>query len=1616
MGDRPGTLHPPASGGGRRVSGGNYRIGSDDDLGGGSLKEKCAANFAAIELLQRLQAEHRKATPEEQGVLVRYVGWGGLPQVFATHDDPAWQPERARLRELLGPDEIRAAQASTLNAHYTSPTVISAIYDGVQRLGFTHGRILEPALGIGHFFGLMPDEMRTSSTLTGVELDPTSAGIARALYPGAQISQQGFEQTMFPDGRFDLAISNVPFGNYTVFDPAFNRHHFLIHDYFFAKALDKVRPGGLVAFVTSMGTMDKTDSRLRGYLEERAELLGAIRLPNTAFKRNANTEVTTDILFLRRLEDGEQPCGYVWRELAEHANPAGEKFQINQYFARHPEMLCGTMANEGTMYRDGEPALIPDDRDLADALRHAVSQLPQGIFRSLRVDRLAEQEEPDIIPAPHGTKEGAFVLHDGQIARCQKAELILVKNLSGEGSRRIRGLIEVREALRETIRTQLEELGESAIVAARQQLNLRYDRFVFRFGPVNASANRRVFHDDPDFPLLCSLEDYRHDTKRATKTAIFRERTIHSAAPVRHAESAKDALVVTLNERGVVDLPHMAELLQRSVDDFLPELKGILFLNPETRRWETEDQYLFGEVREKLAAARQAAAEDPRFQENVVALEAVQPEDLRPSEIEARLGAAWIPAGDVSAFASALLGGEQVEVSHSPTVGTWFVRSSERAKSSVANTDEWGTNRYSALDLIQDSLNLKTPTVYDRDEKGNPFVNANETEAARERQEKIKERFKSWIWEDDERRERLARRYNDEFNSVRLHAFNGDHLTLPGSSNRITLRPHQKAAVWRIIQSKNTLLAHAVGAGKTFTMVAAGIEMKRLGLAKKPMFVVPNHMLDQFATELLALYPNANILAAGKADFAKDRRAELFSRIATGNWDAVIVTHSSFEKIPLDFDTRKNFIKDQIDEIKDAIREQKSDSSGTRLVKELERVQKRLEVKLEKLSADDKKDATLTFEELGVDRLFVDEAHKFKNLFYVTKMTRVAGLPQTASERAFDLFLKVQHIQDRNDGGGVVFATGTPISNTMAEMFTMQRYLQMNSLRRHGLQHFDSWAGTFGETVTAMELSPDGAGYRLNHRFARFVNVPELMQEFRRTADVQTAEMLKLPIPKLETGKAITVSAPCSPALKSFVAHLVERAAKLKGSRVDPRVDNMLKITSEGRLAALDMRLVTGFSGDHPDSKVNLSVDRIHRIWQDSTPNKGTQLVFCDLSTPQKGKGAWSVYGDIRDKLVARGIPSDEIAFIQNYDTDTAKSALFKSVRDGQVRVLLGSTLKMGEGTNVQERLIALHHLDAPWRPSDIEQREGRILRQGNTNEYVSVFRYVTEGSFDAYMWQTLETKARFISQVMVGDATMRKAEDVDSTALSYAEVKAIASGNPMVLEKAQVDAEVIRLSRLKRQHMDSSHSICSRIRGLDDQTKRTLRYIENLEHDIAARKPTRGELFSMNIGKETLTDRIDAGRKLVFMGAALKTYEETKKVGSIAGFGMSMRNVGARIELTIHGSNNYEATVTDSPQGSIASIEHALGSLEKYLEEARERLPRFETQRQQLETQAHQPFEHEDKLVASLNRQREIIEALDITKNQAAAQVDEGAETEAVAVENKVDAKVKTKVASIRP
>jgi N12 class adenine-specific DNA methylase len=1603
VGDDPGEIYSPSSGREpERLNANNYRIRAEDALGEGSLKQKCRDNFAAIELVRKLDGENRAATDDEKRILVKYVGWGGIPQVFASQEASGWEAERDRLKSLLTEQEYESARASTLNAHYTSPVVVSAIYDAVQRLGFTNGRVLEPALGIGHFFGVMPEEMSARSRLTGIELDPLTANIARKLYPDADVRSQGFETAALVENSFDLAISNIPFGDYKLHDPQLNEHNFLVHDYFFAKGIQKVRPDGLMVFVSSKGTLDKANTHLRDHLHERADFLGAIRLPNTAFKQNANTEVTTDIVFFRKLAEGERPNGPAWLNLAEHINDDGIPFQINEYFAANPHMMLGTMANESSMYRQNEPALIPNGRDLAEALREAVAALPQGIYKAhdqANAPRTAAVAE---ILAPDYVKENAFVLHDGAIMIRTGPTLTPVANIPDETARRIRGMIKVRDAVRETLRTQLQNSAEEAVLNARRQLNFQYDHFISRFGAINDSANRRAFRGDPDIPLLCSLEDYNDETKRAVKMAIFRERTIHQTKIAQAAETPQDALVLTLNEMGRVDFARMEMLLSKPSEEFIPELKGMVYRNPQTERWETEDQYLSGDVRAKLEDARAAAAANPVYQENVTALEAVQPTDLSASEIDARLGAVWIPAADIEAFARTLLGSEGVTVQHAAAIGTWFVKADYAARGTVANTTEWGTTRYSAIELIQDALNLKTPTVYDSDPKTDArIINAQQTEGARDKMEKIKERFKGWIWEDDERRERLCRKYNDEFNSIRLRVFNGSHLTLPSSSQQIQLHPHQKNAVWRIVQSDSTLLAHVVGAGKTYTMVAAGIELKRLGLATKPMFVVPNHMLGQFSTELLMLYPTANILVAGKEDFEASKRARLFSRIATGNWDAVIVTHASFEKIPVSVETRREFIAEQIHEIKQAIREQRSER-GTRLVKELERVQKRLTAKLEALSAEHKKDNTLTFEELGIDRLFIDEAHKFKNLFYVTKMTRVAGLPQTASERAFDMFLKVQHIQSKNKGGGVIFATGTPISNTMAEMFTMQRYLQMGALRRNQLQHFDSWAGTFGEIVSTMELSPDGSGYRLQSRFARFVNVPELMQQFRQVADVQTAEMLKLPVPRLEQGRPVTVSAPTTPELKRFVDQLVKRTEKIKSGKVDPRDDNMLKITTEGRKAALDLRLMLPHVRDNPDSKVNQAVEKIHQVWLDTAAQKGTQMVFCDLSTPKPGGRAFSVYEDVRDKLLARGIPAGEIEFIQDHDNDTAKASLFKAVREGKVRVLLGSTPKMGEGTNVQKRLAALHHLDAPWRPADIEQREGRILRQGNQNEYVKIFRYVTEGSFDAYMWQTLETKCRFISQVMTGDATMRRAEDVDAAALTYAEVKAIASGNPLVIEKAQVDAEVMRLTRLKKQHAESLYQMRSRIRSLTGSVEMCERDIANVREDLRVRTSTRGDNFSMTVQKETFTDRVKAGRALVFLAAAMKPFQSTKAIGEIGGFPISLHRFDERANLIIHGKSEYKANVSDSPTGTIASVEHALESMADRLRERETDLQQYRKQGEDLSKQLDHPFEHEEKLTAATKRQQEIVAALDLTKNQASAKVDEGIEQAAETIEEK--------------
>jgi len=1571
----------------------NYRITDDDRLGAGGPKQKFQQNLRAIQTLRKLEVEARPATPDEKAVLVKYAGWGAMPQVFDAFN-VLWLAERETLQAELTKEEYEQTRATTLNAHYTAPVVIRAMYQAAQRFGFQSGQVLEPACGIGHFIGLMPEEMLRQSTVTGVEIDPLTARIAKALYPAADIREEPFEKTKIPDVSFDLAVSNVPFGDYTVHDPRWNKYKFPIHEYFFPAALDKVRPGGLLMFITSRHTLDKLDSTMRGMLAAKAELLGAIRLPNDAFKKNAGTEVTTDIVMLRKLRVGESACGATWKTPVDFTNEQKETFPLNEFFAAHPEMMLGKMRLARGMYRDGEPVLVPDGRDLEKALAQAVEQLPQNIYQAENQQVTARVSDVNI-PAPDYIKPNAFCVHeDGRVCIREDDKLRPLDDTPVETRSRIRRMIEVRDAVRVCLRSQLDGSSEEQVVEARDRLNLAYDRFLSRFGPINARVNQNAFDGDPDFPLLLSLEHYDDENSVATKAAIFRERTIHDKKPIESVAIPKEALLVTLNEKGRVDLDHMAGLLDQSVDEFLPDLKGMIFLNPQNKRWETEDQYLSGNVREKLVAADAASVGDPRFRENVEALKSVQPQDLPATEIDVRLGATWLPEPDVEKFVHELLGvSSGVQVSHIHALGSWHITADWEAKQSTANTTDWGTNRYTGLELIHDALNLKTPTVYDTKDK-KPVVNPTATEAAREKQERIKEKFKEWVWTDDDRRERLVRLYNDTFNHSRVRTFNGEHLTLPGASSAVRLQLHQKAGVWRILQTDNTLLGHVVGAGKTYTMVASAMELKRLGLARKPMFAVPNHMLGQFSTELLTLYPGASILVAGREDFEAQNRRKLFSHIATGNWDAIIVTHSGFERIPLSQETQVRFFKEQLDELED-VKRQHAGTDNRRLIKEIEKAKKRLEAKLEALAASHKKDNTLTFEELGVDRLFVDEAHYFKNLFYVSKMTRIAGLPQTASERAFDMFLKVRHIQSKNGGGGVVFATGTPIANSMAEMFTMQRYLQPDDLQKHKLHHFDGWAATFGEPVTAMELAPDGAGYRLNTRFARFINVPELMQLFRQMADVQTAQMLNLARPKLEGEKPAIRSAPATPPLKKFVQSLVERAHRLKTERVDPSEDNMLKITSEGRKAALDLRLMLPSTKDDPQSKVNLAVENIYRIWEATKDDRLTQLVFCDLSTP-KDKG-FSVYDDIAEKLVKRGVPQAEIAFIQDYDADSSKLALFRSVNAGKTRILFGSTQKMGSGTNVQERLVALHHLDAPWRPADVEQREGRILRQGNKNAAVQIYRYVTEGSFDAYMWQTLETKAKFITQVMSGDMTVRRIEDLDSTALTYAEVKAIASGNPLVIEKAQVDAELMKLTRLRSAHAEEQYRIRANLRHSHEEAQRFTERLANLQQDLAVRQDTSGDKFRIELDGQTLDNRGVAGELLLRRAGKIKnSFGANARVGKFAGFDLSLHaTYNNEVELLLHGKNSYSARVTDTALGTIRSLESIVqgfddraAGLERDIRDSQKRAG-------ELEAKVGAPFEHEKRYHHLAQRQSQIEEKLDLTKNQAPSQIETVADDE---------------------
>ena len=1523
---------------------------------------------------------------------MRYTGWGAMPNAFEAFPPRDWRPVADELRTLLTDDEYVSARASTPNAHYTSPEVVQAIWKAVERFGVESDvQILEPSMGVGHFFGLMPESLHSGATRTGVELDSITARIAATLYPDSKVHAKGFEATPLPKNFFDVAVGNIPFGNYPIFDPAYRRAPHLtrsIHDYFLGKTLDVVRPGGVMALITSRYTMDKQDDAVRRHLSEGAVLLGAIRLPNTAFRENAGTDVTTDILFLQK-RTPDSPPGESWLELKTVETEEGP-VEINEYFARHPEMMLGRMGLESARYGMA-PALIgtvtPEDLDAA------VQRLPAGIFRERNTNDIALTAVSEQIPEPGSVKEGGYAERDGKIF-VRHGEVLEPANASASATARIRGMIGVRDAVREVFRTQLSDTSDDEIAAARRRLNYTYDSFKSRFGPLNAQQNLRAFAGDPDQPLLQSLEDYDPETKRATKTAVFERRTLERYRPVEQVETASEALAVSLNETGEINWPRMESLTGRHASELQDELGSLAYRDPEGGDWQPADRYLSGNVRAKLAVAEIAAQIDPAYQRNVEALRSVQPKDLEPGEIEARLGSSWIPRTDVRDFLAELLDvpKNSVRVGYAESIATWTVDLDYSAKYVVNNRTTHGTSRFSASDLVEQSLNGRTPTAYDDHPDGTKTVNQPETVAAREKQQQLKDRFRDWVWEDRERADRLTKEYNVRFNNIRLREFDGSHLTLPGMV-RTSLRdgdlaPHQKDAVWRILQGGSPLLAHVVGAGKTWTMTAAAMELRRLNLAKKPMFVVPNHLVDQWGAEFLKLYPQARLFVAGKEHFETGNRQQAMARIATGNYDAVIVSHRSFELLPVSDEHLNRFVDKQLAELDTEISEAKdSPGDSRRIVKELEKAKKRLAVRLKKRANTDAKDKTLTFEELGVDQLFVDEADLYKNLGYATKMTRIAGLPNSDSNRAFDMFLKTRYLQERSGGRGVVFATGTPISNTLAEMYTMLRFLAPDMLAERKVEHFDSWAANFAESVTSLELAPDGAGYRMHTRFAKFINLPELLTVFRSVGDVQTADMLKLPRPELENGKPTIVAAPASHELKAFIATLTERAEKLKKERVDPSVDNMLKITGEGRKAALDMRLVDPYAVLTTETKIDLAVSRIFGVWQSTKDKRSTQLVFSDLSTPDPER--FNVYDEIRSKLVKAGVPAGEIAFIHDATTDAAKKLLFDAVNAGRVRVLIGSTEKMGAGTNVQRRLVALHHLDAPWRPRDIEQREGRILRQGNTNSAVQIYRYVTEGSFDAYMWQTLETKARFIHQVMRGETSVRAAEDLEGGALTYAEIKAIASGNPAVVEKIKIDTEIRKLDQLRTVHANEQRRIRWELRDLPRQITEAKEQLAQFEADITRRNANDPGEFIMTVGKRTFSGkgaREDAANALTAAVLSWGNDQALEPRASFRGFEILSRGKGAgdsRVpDIFARGAATYSANLNaTNPVGTIQSIEHALRNIDKLVVDQGARIARTEKALGDYQSQVDRPFEHEERLQQLLARQAEINALLDLDK-----------------------------------
>jgi len=1574
----------------------NFHI-TDDHIGEGGPKQKFARNMEAIKTLFQLESENRNATPEEQEILSNYVGWGGLADAFDP-DKGNWAQEYTTLKNLLSEDEYAAARASTLNAHYTSPTVIRSIYDVVGQMGFETGNILEPAMGIGNFFGMLPPEMQ-SSRLYGVELDSITGRIAQKLYPNAEIKVAGFETTDRRD-FYDLAVGNVPFGNYKVSDKPYDKLGFSIHNYFFAKALDQVRPGGVVAFVTSRYTMDSKNSDARRYLAQRAELLGAIRLPNDAFKKNAGTEVVSDIIFLQKRD---HPIDIVpdWV----HLNRTEEGHTMNSYFVDHPEMVLGDTVLESTPYGKDDITVRPiPGAELSDLLKEAVSHI-QGTYQAVELPvENSKGKEAETIPATPDVKNYSYAVVDGEVYFRENSIMRHVE-LNEKAKDRVKGMVELRGIVNELIEYQLEDYPDEMISQKQAELNDAYDAFTAKNGLINNRANGQAFSDDSSYYLLCSLENVDEDGNLKSKADMFTKRTIKPERRVTSVDTPSEALAISIGERGKVDLPFMAQLLGTPEDyeAIQTELRGVIFKDPmapddvETG-WQTADEYLSGDVRSKLRIAQMAANRDSAFNINVEALQKAQPKDLDASEIDVRLGATWIDADYIQQFMEETFETpyylrRSIEVKFSEMTAEWRINGkSSPSYNDVAAYVTYGTDRANAYRILEETLNLKDIRIYDTiedaDGKQKRVLNKKETTLAQQKQQAIKDAFQDWVWKDPRRREALVTKYNELFNSTRPREYDGSHIRFGGMNPDITLREHQRNAIAHVLYGGNTLLAHEVGAGKTFEMAASAMESKRLGLSQKSMFVVPNHLTLQWANEFLHLYPSAKLLVATKKDFETANRKKFCARIATGDYDAVIIGHSQFEKIPLSAERQERQLQEQIDEIEGAIAELKYQRGENFTIKQMEKTRKSLEARLDKLLATDRKDDVITFEQLGVDRLFVDESHAFKNLFLYTKMRNVAGLSTSEAQKSSDMFMKCRYMDEITGGRGVIFATGTPVSNSMTELYTVMRYLQYGTLQKKNLTHFDSWASTFGETTTAIELAPEGTGYRARTRFAKFFNLPELMNMFKEVADIKTSDQLNLPVPE---AKFETVVVQPSEYQKDMVASLSERAADVHAGMIDPSVDNMLKITSDGRKLGLDQRLMNPLLPDDPNSKLNACVGNVLRIWQEGQADKLTQLLFCDLSTP-KNDGTFNVYDDIKTKLMANGVPAEEVAFIHDADTEAKKKELFAKVRTGQVRVLLGSTQKMGAGTNVQDKLVAVHHLDVGWRPSDMTQRNGRIIRQGNQNKEVQVYQYVTEGTFDAYLYQTLENKQKFISQIMTSKSPVRSCDDVDEQALSYAEIKALCAGNPLIKEKMDLDIDVARLKVLKADHQSQQYRMEDKLlKYFPAEIEKQTGYIHGFEADIKtveAHPQISDGFCGMEIMGKHYAEKADAGEIIL---AACKETKSADPVplGSYRGFQMELSYDSFRSEfdIVLKGAMSHRVALGTDARGNITRLDNALSGISERLERANEQLTNLYNQQEAAKAELGKPFPQEAELAAKSQRLAELDAALnmeDTVENRA--------------------------------